>query len=125
MVGKFKLVVIAVRITILETIKVVVNKGRVMEVIDIPVQANHVFLTVLNSVTWLATGIVVVNILRNAFDTVEIGLAEPVTLFAIAGSRIAFGKKTRQFKFFVGSKDKKLVFDDRTANVETIGCLVV
>ena len=84
MIGEFKLVVVAIRITKLEAVKVVVDERRVVGVIDIPVQANHVFLGFLHTITWLATWIVVVDVICDGDDAIVVGLAQPIALLAIA-----------------------------------------
>ena len=75
MIREFKLIAVAIRITCLEAIKIIVDDRGVMTVIDVPVEANEVLFIGLNTITWLATGIVGINSIGNRIDAFVVCLA--------------------------------------------------
>ncbi len=125
MIGELEFVVIAIGVASLEAIEVVVNEGCAVLVVNVPVEAQHVLLGFLRAVTGLAARLVVIDVLRDAFDALVVRLAQPIPFLTVARARIAPLQETRVFPVFVGSEEEQLVLDDRTADVETIVILVV
>ena len=75
MVRKFELILVTIRVTQLIAIVIAVDKGRVVIVIDIQVQANEVLLVFLQAIARLAARVIAVNILGNAVNAVIVRLA--------------------------------------------------
>ena len=84
MVCELEFVVVAIRRAQLDAVIIVVDHGSIMLLVDIPVDAEHVLLVCLRTVSRQATRIVVIEILGDAFDAIVVFFAEPWTLYTVA-----------------------------------------